>query len=413
MPAPGEIFGHYRLEERLGGGAFGTVFRGEDIRLHRKVAVKILNARGDEDPESWGRLLEEARAASALHHPNICSIFDIGEESGLNYIALEYIEGRPLSEIIHQGPLPVLTALSYAAQMAKALAHAHNRRIVHRDLKASNVMITAEGHAALLDFGLARRLDSQVIESVTQSRQSLADIGSLAGTLCYMAPEVLRGRAAGPRSDLWSLGALLHEMLSGGLPFKGETPFELSLAIMVEGPQALPPGVPAGIRVLVEKCLQKQPRKRYAKAEEILAGLEAARAQLERAQRSRNFLRRPWMLAAGLFLIVALALALAWHRYHRQTAQAATPKVEVVRSPAAPPSAASQAPTSSAPGLAAEHPQKKPASRASRDLPVWVNTKSGIYHCTKPARYNPDHWQTMPLSQAKQHYRQAKGKPCQ
>lgn len=188
MPAPGKILGHYRVEEKLGEGSFGAVFRGEDLRLHRKVALKIPHLRGDADGEAWGRLLREGRAASALNHPNICAIYDIGEEEGLHYIALEYVEGRTMSDLIREGPLAPLTALSYAGQIAASLAHAHNRGFIHRDLKSSNVMITVEGQAKLLDFGLARRLDSQTIEAMTQSRQSLADIGSAAGTLCYMAP---------------------------------------------------------------------------------------------------------------------------------------------------------------------------------------------------------------------------------
>jgi len=406
MPAPGEIFNHYRIEEELSGGTFGTVFRGEDIRLHRKVAIKILKAQADQDPEAWGRLLEEARAASALEHPNICSIFDVGEESGLYYIALQYVEGQPLSSLIRNGPLPILTALSYASQIAGALGHAHSRRIIHRDLKASNVMITSEGHATLLDFGLARRLDTQFLESITQSRQSLADIGSLAGTLCYMAPEVLRGRPAGPRSDLWSLGALLYEMLSGRLPFRGETPFELSLAIMVESPQELPSGVPAAVRALVEKCLQKQPKSRYAKAEDLLAALEAARLKLERRPRFR-FFQRSRVMIAGLALMIATGSAAGWWRHRRQLAQAAAPRVEVVQSPAPAPSLPAQT------ALPADHPQTKPAVTANRGVEVWVNVKSGLYHCNKPSRYNPENWQLMPLSQAKQHYHQAKGKPCQ
>lgn len=267
-------------------------------------------------------------------------------------------------------------------------------------------MITADGHATLLDFGLARRLDSQVIESITHSRQSLADIGSLAGTLCYMAPEVLRGRPAGPRSDLWSLGALLHEMLSGQLPFKGDTPFEMSLAIMVESPKLLSAEVPADVRALVEKCLQKQPKRRYAKAEDLLAGLEAARTKLERAQRN-TFFRHRRVVIAGLSLLIALGLAVGWRRYRQQVAQATSDRVEVVQNP---PPAPQSPPTPADQGA---HPQMTPASTASPNTQVWVNIKSGIYHCTKPSRYNPDNWQVMSLSKAKQHYRQAKGKPCQ
>jgi serine/threonine protein kinase len=308
MPAPGEIFGHYRVEEKLGEGAFGVVFRGEDLRLHRKVALKIPRRCGNEDAEAWGRLLREARAASALNHPNICAIYDIGEVDDRNFIALEYVEGRALSDVIRDGLLPAPTALTYAGQMAAALAHAHSRGIIHRDLKAANVVITSEGQAKLLDFGLARRLDSQTIEALSQSRQSLADIGHAAGTLCYMAPEVLRGKPATVRSDLWSLGALLHESLCGKLPFQAETPFELSLAIMLEEPKALSPEVPAAARAVVAKCLQKEPTKRYENAEELLEALEKARAALH-AKRAR-WVRR-WFGLAGVLLVLTAGLGLS------------------------------------------------------------------------------------------------------
>src|ERR1700722_19872318 len=135
MPAPGEILGHYRIEQLLGEGAFGAVFRGEDVRLGRKVAVKVPHAKG-EDPAAWGQLLQEARAASALNHPNICATYDIGEDDGVNYIAMEYVEGQPISSLISSGPLAVDLALSYAGQIAKGLEHAHARGIIHRDLKA-------------------------------------------------------------------------------------------------------------------------------------------------------------------------------------------------------------------------------------------------------------------------------------
>src|SRR5579859_2440145 len=241
MPTPGDILGHYRIEEFLGKGAFGAVFRGEDVRLGRKVALKVPHAKAEEDPDpaAWGQLLQEARAAATLNHPNICATYDIGEDAGINYIAMEYVEGQSLSDLLRSGALSPQLALSYAIQIAKGLDHAHARGIIHRDLKASNVMITSEGQAKLLDFGLARRLDPGVIESMSQSRRSMSEIGNIAGTLSYMAPEVLRGKTAGPSSDLWSLGALIHEMVSARLPFKGETPFELTMAIMVEAPQPL------------------------------------------------------------------------------------------------------------------------------------------------------------------------------
>jgi eukaryotic-like serine/threonine-protein kinase len=409
MPAPGEIFGHYRVEDKLGEGAFGAVFRGEDLRLHRKVALKIPHRRGKEDAETWGRLLREARAASALNHPNICAIYDIGEEDDRNYIALEYVEGRTLSDVIRDGPFPALTALTYAGHIATALAHAHGRGIVHRDLKGSNVVITAEGQAKLLDFGLARRLDSHTIEALTQSRQSLVDIGGAAGTLSYMAPEVLRGKPAGVRSDLWSLGALLHESLCGKLPFQGETPFELSLAIMLEEPKPLPDEVPARARAIVAQCLQKEPTKRYETAQQVAVALEEARSTL--GVKPALWFRR-WLRMGSISLILAAGLTFVWLR-HRETAiRAAPPGVAVVQAPAPHQSLPPSPDVQNSPSV--QHPAQNRQSQGTAGLEVWVNVKSGIYHCSEPPSHATGNWKAMSQIEAEKNgYRASRNKPCE
>jgi serine/threonine protein kinase len=410
MPAAGRILGHYRVEEKLGEGAFGAVFRGEDLRLHRKVALKIPHRQGQADAETWGRLLREGRAASALNHPNICGIYDIGEEEDLNYIALEYVEGRPLSAVIRDAPLPVQEALMYAGHIAAALAHAHGRGFIHRDLKGSNVVITAEGQAKLLDFGLARRLDSQTIEAMTQSRQSLADVGGAAGTLCYMAPEVLRGKGASVRSDLWSLGALLHESLCGKLPFQGETPFELSLAIMVEQPQPLPAKIPAAVRAVAAKCLQKEPSNRYESAQQLLTAIEAARAAID--AKPAPWFRR-WLAIVGIPLVLAASVAFAWRWHHDTSVRAAPPGVIVVRAPAPSQSLFANPGVQSSP--ATQHPaQPRRRYEGNPGLQVWVNVKSGIYHCSEPPTHNTDNWKLMSqLDAEKNGYRASRNKPCE
>jgi eukaryotic-like serine/threonine-protein kinase len=381
MLAPGDILGHYRIEEPLGEGSFGAVFRGEDVRLGRKVAIKVPRAKGENNAAAWGQLLEEARAASALNHPNICATYDIGEEAGVNYIALEYVEGQTLSDRIRSGPLSTVLALSYASQIAKGLEHAHARGVIHRDLKASNVMITPDGQAKLLDFGLARRLDPQAIESVTKSRRSLAEIGNIAGTLSYMAPEILRGKPPRPASDIWSLGALLYEMLSGRLPFKGETTFELTMAIMVEEPEPLPSSVPGSVRSLVEKCLRKEPADRFPNASEVLDRLEAARTSLvERAAQARSW-RVPVAVTLA-FLTVIFAIGLVWRSRHSRRA----PRVTVLQK-APSPQDPKPSPATIASAPASKSPTTKHSALPSRQFPgnpnveVWVNLKTRIYHC--------------------------------
>lgn len=414
MVAPGEILAHYRIEEKLGGGTFGTVFRARDVRLDREVAVKILHHQDSEDETELGRVLQEGRAASALNHPNICAIYDAGEEDGLHYIAMEYVEGWTLAELVEGGPLPVRKALDYVAQMAGALAHAHSRGIIHRDLKASNVVITADNQAKLLDFGLARRLGTEQLEVATQSRQSLGEVGGLAGTLAYMAPELLRGKPASASSDLWSLGAMLYQMLAGSLPFKGETPFELSLAIMVEAPPPLPPEVPHAVRAIVERCLEKEPEKRYRSGEELAQRLEAARAELEGGGERRTLFRRSRVMVAGAVLAAIMAAAVAWRWHERKGVNTVPPAITVVQPSAAQPA---QSVPATAPAASPASPSPKPSRQypGKPEILVWVNTKTGIYHCPGSRWYkNTADGALMPQRQAQQRgYRPAASKPCE
>lgn len=399
MIAADQVLGHYRIEEKLGEGTFGEVWRSVDIRLDRKLALKVMRARADEDAEAWGRLLEEARAASALNHPGICATYDVGEEDGTGYIAMEYVEGRPLSGLVRSGALTPALAVACGAEMAAALAHAHGRGIIHRDLKASNVMITPAGHTKLLDFGLARRLEAPALETLTQSRESLESLGGAAGTLCYMAPELLRGKRATTKSDLWSLGALLFEILSGRLPFQGQTPFELSMAIMVEDPPPLPPELPVPLRRLVRKCLEKDPANRPNDASEIQAALEQSKADLAVPERRRAATRRR-LRAAVVPLAALLTLggaSLAWwhHRSSLHPAAAITVAHQAAPSALPGPSAAHGPPqagasqaaspgTGQAPkplGTSAQKAGGRSRSAGNPNTEVWVNLKTKVYHC--------------------------------
>lgn len=274
----GELLGHYRVTAKLGEGGMGVVYRARDEVLHRDVAIKVLAPRIVADKAGRDFLLHEARASSALSHPNICTIHEVGEVGGELYIVMELVEGKPLRALIGAGGLPVESVLRYGAQIAAALAHSHGRNIVHRDLKSSNVVVSAEGLVKVLDLGLARRLEKDMLDGATRTIGPLEASGGLTGTLPYMAPEILRGQEADFRSDLWALGVVLYEAASGQLPFRGRTTFEISSAILHELPPPLPSRIPASLWATIQKCLSKEPAQRYQRASEVQAALEAVHA---------------------------------------------------------------------------------------------------------------------------------------
>ncbi|HSC77622.1 MAG TPA: protein kinase [Candidatus Acidoferrales bacterium] len=307
----GQTLGHYRIEAQLGAGGMGVVYRARDERLGRAVALKVLLAGKQADEGARARLLREARAASSLNHPHICHIYEVGEAEGQAYIAMELVEGQPLNTRIPADGLPVDAVLRYGAQIADALAHAHERNIVHRDLKTANVVLTPEGRAKVLDFGLAKQMEEELL-GATRSKGPLTQEGAVAGTLHYIAPEVLRGGPADARSDIWALGVVLHEMASGRLPFEGKTGYELSSAILHQPQATLPARVPAGLRAIIQRCLAKEPGERYRTAGEIRAALEAL--QTDSAVAARIVpppARRRWQLAlmwvGGVALLALVA----------------------------------------------------------------------------------------------------------
>ncbi|MEP7027150.1 MAG: protein kinase [Candidatus Eisenbacteria bacterium] len=273
----GQTLGHYRVLERIGSGGMGVVYRAQDTSLGRDVALKLLPNETIADATARERLLREARNASALNHPSICTIHEVGEDGGQVFIAMELVEGLPLSEIIGAAALPTDAVLRYGSQIADALAHAHQRRLVHRDLKSLNIMVTPEGRIKVLDFGLARRVTSGSADTMSLPALSLTQAGSVVGTPQYLAPEVLRGQEADARSDLWALGVVLYEMSSGSLPFVGSTMFDLAGAILQSPPLPLPTTVPAGLRAVIARCLEKDPNLRYQIAREVHAALEVLR----------------------------------------------------------------------------------------------------------------------------------------
>jgi len=271
----GQTLGHYRILEKIGAGGMGVVYRARDERLQRDIALKVLPASSFRDETARARLVREARAAAGLNHPHICVIHEVDEAEGQAYIAMEYVEGLPLSALMAKERLPLERLLRYGIQLADAVAHAHARGVIHRDLKCSNVVVTPDGRTKILDFGLARRRPEGELEEVTRSQATLTEAGAIAGTLHYMAPEVLRGQEADARSDLWALGVMLYEMAAGARPFQGQTSYELSSAILREAPLPLPGDLPAALWAAIERCLEKDPGKRYQLASEVRAALEA------------------------------------------------------------------------------------------------------------------------------------------
>ncbi|MDP9264418.1 MAG: protein kinase [Acidobacteriota bacterium] len=305
--------GHYRILEKIGAGGMGVVYRAHDEQLDREVALKVLGERWLSDEKARARLLQEARTASALNHPHVCTIYEVAEFAGEAYIAMEYVAGRPLSALVPGEGLRTETLLRYALQISDALAHAHQRRVIHRDLKTSNVVITPEGRAKVLDFGLAKRLREQDLDAVTRSQMSLTEAGTVVGTLHYLAPEALRGQPADERSDLWALGVMLYEMATGTLPFQGKTSFELTSGILREPPAPFPERVPTGLRGVIQRCLVKEPGQRYQSAVEVRAALEALQsdAAISAAVPPPKAPRRIWLwpVAVGLLLIGAGIIA--------------------------------------------------------------------------------------------------------
>jgi TolB-like protein/Tfp pilus assembly protein PilF len=327
----GLSFGPYRVRHRLGAGAMGEVYLAFDARLQRDVALKVLSAKGDDHDAASQRLIGEARLASTLSHPNICTVFEAGEIDGRPFIAMERVDGDPLSAIIQRKTLSTERVLRIGALIADGLAHAHAHGVVHRDLKSSNVLVAPNGSVKILDFGLATR----VVESgePTEVATRPARETMMCGTVPYMAPEVLRGAAADPRSDLWALGVMLFEMVARRRPFGGRTSYELTSAILTESVPDLPLGTAPGLAAIVRRCLEKEPGERYQTALEVKAALDAVGSIGHHAAGSAARRRLAYAVAALAVLPVALATALVWQRRAtsmKQTGRAAIHTIAVL-----------------------------------------------------------------------------------
>jgi hypothetical protein len=334
----GQTVKHYRVEEALGRGGMGVVHRGMDTRLGRPVAIKFLPTEKTRDPERKRRFFQEAHAAAAISHPSIAQVYDVDEADGVAFIVMELVPGKTVRRLVENRELDLLGALEIAAQVASGLAAAHDAGIVHRDIKAENVMVTPDGHAKILDFGLAKLLeppsarDSPGPDDISHL-ETLArtQAGLVLGTPRYMSPEQARGLAVDHRTDIFSLGIVLYEMVTGQPPFQGNSPVDTLHAIAFEETRpvtALKANVPAGVQRVIARCLRKRREDRYGAARELAADLRAVqrevesgvsgatplRARVDDALRSvRDALGGSWALPALAGAAVAAAV-LIWTR---------------------------------------------------------------------------------------------------
>jgi len=298
--------GRYRIQRKLGAGGMADVYLAEDQELGRRVAIKILNSRHGNDDQFIERFRREAKNAAALNHPNIVSIYDRGEAEDTYYIAMEFLDGRTLKElIVGRGAAPINVAIEYARQILSALRFAHRHGIVHRDIKPHNVLVDGEGRVKVTDFGIARAGTSQMTET-----------GSIVGTAQYLSPEQARGGEVDPRSDLYSLGVVLYELLTGKTPFDGETPVEIAmkhLSTTPKPPSKLRPDIPRDLDMVVMRALAKNPDARYQTADEMEADLErvarGARVSATTADTATQVLRRPAAAAAVASAAAATMIA--------------------------------------------------------------------------------------------------------
>jgi serine/threonine protein kinase/tetratricopeptide (TPR) repeat protein len=270
MSLTGQTLGRYRVQSKLGSGGMGVVYLAHDPTLDRLVAIKLLNT-----PDSAERVLREARNASALNHPHVCTVYEVGEHEGQPFIAMEYIQGQLLSALVNGKTLPHDTVVRYGRQITDALAHAHSRGVVHRDLKCANAIVNADGYVKILDFGIATRSTAPDLE--TRTAGAGLGSGQMSGTVAYMAPELLRGEPADERSEIWAVGVMLYEMVTGHRPFDGESMFALIASILEDKPAPLPTAMPRGLRAAINKCLSKPREGRFASARELGEALATAK----------------------------------------------------------------------------------------------------------------------------------------
>jgi tetratricopeptide (TPR) repeat protein len=322
----GQTLSHYRILSPLGRGAMGEVFAAEDVRLGRRVAVKLLPADLGSDPAATERFQREARIVSSLNHPNICTLYDIGEHQGRHFMVMELLEGEPLSARLARGPLPIDQVLTFGSDVASALDAAHRQSVVHRDIKPANLFVTTAGAIKVLDFGVAKLgRASGSAETTHGGEHQLTSLGTAIGTVAYMSPEQARGQDIDARSDLFSLGVVLYEMATGGSPFPGSTPatiFEGILTKTPPPPSTVRAGLPDGLDRVIGRALEKDPAHRFQSAADLRAELKRLQRDTEQLSGSVAAAVRPapatgsrarwWWLAAPVATAAVIAAVLGW-----------------------------------------------------------------------------------------------------
>ena len=337
-----QTIGHYKISKRIGTGGMGDVYLATDMTAGRKAALKLLPTRFTSDAERLKRFQQEARALVGLNHPNIVTVYEIGEDHSTHYIASELIEGETLRQRLVRGRMEVGEAIDVAIQVASALAAAHESGIVHRDIKPENIMLRPDGYVKVLDFGIAKLAESTFAEATADEAESMTlaetNLGSILGTVRYMSPEQAYAVPVDKRTDIWSLGVVLYEMVTGHAPFSGDTPKEVMSSILEKEPPPLTSYIahsPAELQQIISKTLRKDRAQRYRDAHELLQALKRFRhkleveAELKRATTAHSWYRRGALAALALVVVAALLLTLPFYRERRLTTSTTPPEKSI------------------------------------------------------------------------------------